>query len=175
MPDVQTSISLPKTQSSCQILWRALTTRTVPAGSLIRLVRKTLDSEYSHVFVTQFGGVWLGAWPGWRPSWLCLFAQGVEALKSRVRWGGPCILHGNDEKLRILIGVGHPPFLMVMYTARGCEKSSDEILGWFQREMYRVFILCRCVMTEEDSHVPNVIILKLRRTQILFDKFDIFI
>jgi hypothetical protein len=50
-------------------------------------------------------------------------------------------MHGNNEKLRILIGVGHPTFLMVMFTVCGYEKSSDEIHGWFQREMYRVFIL----------------------------------
>jgi hypothetical protein len=34
------------------IIWRALTTRTVPAGSLIRLVWQTIDAECCHVSVT---------------------------------------------------------------------------------------------------------------------------
>jgi hypothetical protein len=60
--------------------------------------------------------------------------------------------------------------VMLQYTV-----VKSEILGWFQREMYRVSILWRCLMTEEDKHVPSVIIRKPRSTQILFDKFDIYL
>jgi len=41
-----------QTQSSCQIIWRALTNRTVPARSLIGLVRQTLDAKHCHASVT---------------------------------------------------------------------------------------------------------------------------